>query len=44
MFLGLTVGAFLIVLLAWRRWQQLNTNDLGTMSERWLAEYNAQHP
>ena len=42
--LGLAGAAFLVLLLAGRYWNQLNSNDMGTMSERWLAEYNAQHP
>ena len=37
-------GAGLVVLLALRRWHEMNSNDLGTMSRQWLAEYNAQHP
>jgi len=44
MVLALAGATCAIVLLAWRRWHQLNSNDLGTMSERWLAEYNSQHP
>jgi hypothetical protein len=44
MYLGLAGAACVIVLLAWRRWHELNRNDLGYMSQRWLAEYNAQHP
>jgi hypothetical protein len=43
-----TVGwigaAVVLVVLAGRRWHELNSNDLGTMSRQWLAEYNAQHP
>ena len=42
--LGFAGAAFVIFLLAWRRWNQLNANDLGSMSRQWLAEYNAQHP
>ena len=44
MFLGFAGAVFVIFLLAARHWNQLNSKDLGTMSERWLAEYNAQHP
>jgi len=44
MFLGLAAAMFVIFLLARRRWNQLKANDLGTMSQQWLAEYNAQHP
>lgn len=36
--------AFLVVWVALRRWHHLNSNDMGTMSTQWLAEYNAQHP
>jgi hypothetical protein len=36
--------AFVVLLLAMHRWHQLNSNDLGFMSQQWLAEYNAQHP
>jgi hypothetical protein len=43
-FLGLAGAAFVIFLLATRRWNELNSKDLGTMSRQWLAEYNAQHP
>lgn len=42
--LGLAGVAFAIFILAVRRWNQLNSNDLGYMSRQWLAEYNAQHP
>lgn len=44
MFLGFAVAAFVLALLARRHWNQMNSNDLGTMSRKWLAEYNAQHP
>ena len=44
MFLGFAGAAVVVFLLAMRHWNQLNSNDLGTMSRRWLAEYNAQHP
>ena len=43
MFLVIAGLAFVIFLLARRHWNQLKANDLGTMSEKWLAEYNAQH-
>jgi hypothetical protein len=42
--LGLAGVVVLVGLLAGRRWHELNSNDLGTMSQQWLAEYNAQHP
>lgn len=44
MFLGLAGAAFVMFVLAMRHWNQLNSNDMGTMSRQWLAEYNAQHP
>lgn len=44
MFLGFAAAAFVIFLLARRHWNQINSKDLGTMSQQWLAEYNAQHP
>jgi hypothetical protein len=44
-FLGSAGAGFvLFLLLARRRWNQRNSKDLGTMSQQWLAEYNAQHP
>jgi hypothetical protein len=36
--------ALLVFLLARRHWDGLNSRDMGTMSQQWLAEYNAQHP
>jgi hypothetical protein len=42
--LGLIGAAFVMLLLARRRWDDMNSRDLGTMSQQWLAEYNAQHP
>ena len=42
--LGFAGAVCLVLLLAGRRWHELNSNDLGTMSQQWLAEYNAQHP
>jgi len=42
--LGVAGVVFLVFLLAGRRWHELNSNDLGYMSQQWLAEYNAQHP
>jgi hypothetical protein len=43
MFLVLAGITFVIFLLARRHWKELNANDLGSMSEQWLAEYNARH-
>ncbi|HEX4912606.1 MAG TPA: hypothetical protein VFV51_01560 [Vicinamibacterales bacterium] len=44
MVLGLAGVAFAIILLAARHWTRLNSNDLGSMSRQWLAEYNAHNP
>ena len=41
---GLAFASVVILLLAGRYWNDLNSTDMGTMSGRWLAEYNAQHP
>jgi len=41
---GCAVAALVLALLAARRWHEMNSKDLGYMSQRWLAEYNAQHP
>ncbi len=38
-------GAVLVLLLlAGHRWNDLNSKDMGTMSQQWVAEYNAHHP
>lgn len=37
-------AALVVLLLAIRHWHEMHSNDLGTMSRQWLAEYNAQHP
>jgi hypothetical protein len=42
--LGFAGVALLMLLLAQRHWDGLNSRDMGTMSQQWLAEYNAQHP
>ena len=42
--LGVAGAALLVLLLARRYWDDLNSRDMGTMSQQWLAEYNAQHP
>jgi hypothetical protein len=44
MFLGFAGAAFVMFLLAWGQWNHLHSKDMGTMSRKWLAEYNAQHP
>jgi hypothetical protein len=42
--LGCAAAALVILLLAGRQWNDLNSKDMGTMSRQWLAEYQAQHP
>ena len=42
--LGFAGVAVVLLLLAGRHWDDLNSKDMGTMSSKWLAEYNAQHP
>jgi hypothetical protein len=42
--LGLAGATFVVLLLAGRHWHRLNSEDMGTMSGKWVAEYNAQHP
>lgn len=44
MFLAFAGALFAIFLLTIRHWSQLNSDDLGSMSRQWLAEYNAEHP
>jgi hypothetical protein len=44
LFLGIAGAAFVVMLVARRHWNDMNSKDLGTMSRQWLAEYNAQHP
>jgi hypothetical protein len=38
---AVAVAAFVVLMLAGRQWHGFNSNDLGYMSEKWLAEYNA---
>ena len=42
--LGLAGAALLLLLLARRHRDGLNSRDMGTMSQQWLAEHNAQRP
>lgn len=37
------VALAVMLLLAGRRWRDLNSNDMGTMSRQWLTEHNAQN-
>lgn len=41
--IGLAAAAVLVLLAAGRQWSSLNTDDLGSMSEQWLAEHNSSH-
>ena len=41
--IAVAVTALVILLLA-SKWNEFTSNDLGYMSAKWLAEYNAQHP
>lgn len=41
--IAVAVAALVILLLA-SRWNDSSSNELGYMSEKWLAEYNTQHP
>ena len=36
-------GAALVVLWIARYWNDTNSKDMGRMSEKWVAEYNASH-
>ena len=36
--------AALVILLLVSRWHDFSSKELGYMSAKWLAEYNAQHP
>jgi hypothetical protein len=44
MFLGVAGAVLAALLLGIRHWHHLSSNDMGSMSRQWLAEYNAQHP
>jgi hypothetical protein len=44
MFFALASAALAILVLAGREWHERSSNDMGSMSRQWLAEYNAQHP
>jgi hypothetical protein len=44
MFPALVGAAFVIVVVGMRHWSHLHAKDMGTMSQQWLAEYNAQNP
>ena len=37
------LGGLLVVVLTAKYWSDSNSKDLGTMSEKWLAEHNASH-
>lgn len=42
--IGVGAAAFLITWLFKRRWGQLNSKDMGSMSRQWVAENDAKHP
>ena len=44
MSIGIAAAACVALLLAMRYWSQLNSSDLGFMSQQWLDQYNAQNP
>ena len=39
--IALGLGGLAVALLIGKYYSESNTKDLGTMSEKWLAEYNA---
>jgi hypothetical protein len=42
--IAIGLGGLVALLLGWKYWSDSNTKDLGTMSEKWVAEHNASHP
>jgi len=42
--IAIGLGGVVALLLTAKYWSDSNSNDLGTMSEKWLAEHNASHP
>ena len=42
--IALGLGGLVAVLLIGNYWTETNSKDLGTMSEKWVAEHNASHP
>jgi hypothetical protein len=41
--IALGLGGLVVVLLIGKYWAGSNHKDLGTMSEKWVAEHNASH-
>ena len=42
--IAIGLGGLVALFLAGKYWSDSNSKDLGTMSEKWLAEHNASHP
>ena len=42
--IAIGLGGLVALLLTGKYWSDSNSKDLGTMSEKWLAEHNASHP
>ena len=42
--IGIGVCGLLLLIRIGKYWSDSNSKDLGTMSEKWLAEHNASHP
>jgi hypothetical protein len=43
--IAIGLGVLMALLLAGKYWSESNDKDLGTMSEKWVAEHNAStHP
>jgi hypothetical protein len=38
------IGGLVVLLVIGKYWSDSNSKDLGTMSEKWVAEHNASHP
>lgn len=42
--IAIGLGALVVLLWIGKYWSDSNGKDLGTMSEKWVAEHNASHP
>lgn len=42
--IAIGLGGLVALLVAGKYWSGNNHKNLGTMSEKWLAEHNASHP
>jgi hypothetical protein len=42
----IAIGLGVVTLLSWlaKYWSDNNSSDLGSMSEKWVAEHRASHP